>query len=891
MIFTQDVQEPNFDLIRLSLSEMIEEAAKYIPTNPPERGWDNLQEAIREARRFLQNNDLQDKMNVLALAKRFDRSLDVTQNRWTEASKGKHFMELFLSWKQTVLHPFLQSWREFVHPKLIRVVQPAVDFYLQRRMESGMLSYQDLLMKTAQLLRENHDVRSYFNRRYTRLLVDEFQDTDPIQAEMMLLLTSDNPDQADWRLAIPRPGSLFIVGDPKQSIYRFRRADISTYNFVKQQIVSCGSVLQLTKNFRSVKAIGDFVNDAFVSKFTPSTEVTDHQANFVTMVTQLDNPNTEVATHGIYTLTVPKMEWHRKLDIAEYDSERIARYIAWACKGNLQIQEKSGTDSRPVTRNAESGDFMILMKRREFIGLYAEKLEQYGIPSVTSGSRVDYEEMHALHTLVECLNDYTDRIPLLAILRGMLFGISDESLYHYSREAGRITLFALPEEATLSEKAKPVYLGLKRIQLYFNWVRTLSALTAFMKIIDDLGLLPYAAVNETGSIRAGTMVKLLELIQTDTAVSANWHELAAFFRKLRQTDEFEGTSLFAGYGGAVRIMNLHKAKGLEAPIVFMACPCGDNDHDAVEHVDRGTDTALGYFTISRKKDAHTKEMIAQPVGWEEKALKERLYIQAEEDRLLYVATTRAKQLLVVSQYPGKPAIDPWSPLQSSLKNHLEIEEVEFDLVQSEPLTTAPDVEKELHIWNNWIASAEMPTYTRTSVTAQTKAHSQIELHRSKEGRGMAFGSVVHRTIEAIGNGMDVSKLETFIKMAAKEEGLEDKWLNDVFGSIECILKSEVWERSCHAKQVHHEFSLVISNENTLLKGVIDFLFEEEDGWVIVDFKTDLFEQQYEQDFIDYYSPQLLAYAQDWERLGYAVKEAGLFFVTNNNYVICNSIVS
>ncbi|MFY0544969.1 UvrD-helicase domain-containing protein [Brevibacillus sp. H7] len=886
VIFTQDVEEPDFDLIRLSLPKMVDEAARFIPTNPPEKGWDKLQEVIREARRFLRNMNLQDKMNVLAVAKMFDRSLDVTQNRWTEKTMGKQFKEQFQDWQQTVLQPFLQSWREYLHPKLIRFVQPAVEYSRMRRMESGILDFQDLLMKTAALLREHRDVREYFGRRYTRLLVDEFQDTDPIQAEMMLLLTSGDPDQADWRQALPRPGSLLIVGDPKQSIYRFRRADISTYNFVKQRIASCGDVLQLTKNFRSVAAIGDFVNYAFVSKFTPPTETTDHQANFVRMVTQQENPKGKRLTHGIYTLNVPKMERDRKADIAVYDAERIARYIAWACKGNLQIQEKGGTDGIPVTRDAEPGDFMILLKRKEFIGLYAEKLEQYGVPSDTSGSRAGYEELHALHMLVECLNDCTDRIPLLAVLRGMLFGVSDEALYYYAGETGRIAVYPLPEEEALSEKARSVYRALLRIQKYFEWVRSFPALTAFMRIIEDLGILPYAAVKETGAIRAGTLVKLLELIQTDVSVSASWHELTSFFRKLRQSDGLESTSLFAGSGGAVRIMNLHKAKGLEAPVVFLACPCGDNDHDAEEHVDRSTDTAVGFFTIKRPKDSYTQEMVAQPVGWVEKALKERTYILAEEDRLLYVAATRAKQLLVVSQYLWKPAIDPWSPLQNSLEKQLELDEVEFEPIHREPLNIAPDVAKELYSWNNWLASTAAPTYTRTSVTAQTKSLSQVELHRPAEGRGLAFGSVVHRSIEAIGNGMDDSKLETFIRMAAEEEGLEEKWLGDVLRSVRCILESEVWARSRKAKQAYHEFSIMVSKDNDLLKGVIDFLFEEEDGWIILDFKTDLFEHQYEQEFVDYYTPQVLAYVEEWERHGNKVKEAALYFISHNKYVIC-----
>lgn len=885
VIFTQDAREPDFDLIRLSLPDLIYEALRFIPSTAPQKGWDSLQETIRKASRFLQNMDLQEDRHVLALAKMFDRSFNVIQNRWTDKAMAKQCEEEFLEWQQTVLQPFLVSWREYLHPRLIRLVEPAVAYCRTKRMEAGMLDFQDLLMRTAALLREHMGVRAYFARRYTRLLVDEFQDTDPIQAEMMMMLTADDPNEPDWRKQVPRPGSLFIVGDPKQSIYRFRRADISTYNFVKERIASCGDVLQLTKNFRSVAAIGDFVNEAFASRFTQPGETADHQASFVQMVTRQDHPIGPECLHGVYKWTVPKQERDKKADIALYDAERIAQYIAWACQGNLRIVEKS-RGGEAATRCAEPGDFMVLLKRREFIGLYAEKLDQWGIPSDTSGSWADYEELKALVTLAECLNDSTDRIPLLAVLRGMFFGMSDKALYYYTQEAGYLTASSLPQKTGLSEKALPVYRSLRRIHLYFGWVRALPAVSAFMRIVQDLGVIPYAAVSQTGAIRAGTLVKLLELVHGKVSVSASWHELTSFLRKICDAKELEGTSLFAGSGKSVRIMNLHKAKGLEAPVVFMACPCGSNDHDAEEHVDRSVDPARGYFTIKRRQDSFTFEQIAQPANWAEKEEKERIYSLAEEDRLLYVAATRARQLLVVSQYPSKPEIDPWGPLQNSLEKLAELEEAAANPVVPKPLQGTPDINGPLAAWDRWREQASSPTYRRTSVTAQVKTETKAELSRPREGRGMAFGSVVHRSIEAVGNGLDQKKLGMFIRMAATEEGLDPKWLEDARHAVERILASEIWNRSRSARRSYHEFSLLSVHDHTLQKGVIDFLFEEDGGWVIVDFKTDLFDGENEQAFADYYTPQVDAYVREWEQLGNRVKEAGVYFVSPDKYVRC-----
>src|SRR5690606_25146627 len=123
------------------------------------------------------------------------------------------------------------------------------------------------------MLKNNPEVRQYFQGRYTHLLIDEFQDTDPLQAEILFYLTGQETTEPDWRQLTPRPGSLFVVGDPKQSIYRFRRADIDTYNEAKRLIARAGGgVVSLTSNFRSLAQIGEWVNQAFAELLPGETD-------------------------------------------------------------------------------------------------------------------------------------------------------------------------------------------------------------------------------------------------------------------------------------------------------------------------------------------------------------------------------------------------------------------------------------------------------------------------------------------------------------------------------------------------------------------------------------------------------------------------------------------
>lgn len=109
-------------------------------------------------------------------------------------------------------------------------LQGVIDAYEKRKSKLGLLDFVDLLVRARDLIRGDADVRAEFQARFTHVFVDEFQDTDPIQTEILMLLASDDPEVWTWQFVRPKPGKLFVVGDPKQSIYRFRRADVSIYS-------------------------------------------------------------------------------------------------------------------------------------------------------------------------------------------------------------------------------------------------------------------------------------------------------------------------------------------------------------------------------------------------------------------------------------------------------------------------------------------------------------------------------------------------------------------------------------------------------------------------------------------------------------------------------------
>ncbi|QCT01579.1 UvrD/REP helicase [Paenibacillus algicola] len=877
----EEREQPDFDRIRNTLIPLLEAAAPYIPSVEPENGWDAVQKLVRQTRQKMRYIDLTDDMRVLEIAKEFDRSLGVTLNRWTSKEHAREMKTLFAEWQINVLFPFLQEWREYMYPKLISFVQPAMAYYEARRYAAGKLNFQDLLMQSAKLVRDNQEVRNYFAERYQRLLVDEFQDTDPIQAELMFLLTGETEDirfTKQWRKLTPRPGSLFVVGDPKQSIYRFRRADISIYNEVKARIQECGAVLNLSSNFRSVPSIGDFVNGQFVDKL-PSSE-TEYQAAFVKMETRVyDDNGGPKAPQGIYTLQYPKMPGGKAV-VAQFDAEQIAQYISWACtNGNLQIIDRNGRN-----RDAVPSDFLILTKTKDFIHLYAEQLDLFGVPAHTSGSSTVYGEQLALLQLMRCLEDSEDKPALLAVMRGMLFGLSDRQLWAFKREGHRFSLFNLPVLDVCGDEAKAVVAVLAKLQRYKAWVRTLSAAAAFNQIVNDLGILPYVSTLPTGSVRAGTLVRMMQMMCSDLAASSSWTEWCRLMEHMISGRGMEASSLYAGGHQAVRIMNLHKAKGLEAPIVFLACPCGESDHDAAQYIDRAAEPAAGYFTISKTIGTFKKELIAQPARWGEMSERERAFSNAEKDRLLYVAATRPKQMLIISLYPDQPAKCPWSPLIEGLYSLRELHVPAIKPEHKTELTKGPDLQNMAAVRKQRLDAMSEPTYAVVSVTSQTKAAGN-KPEWSAEGKGLAFGSVVHRAIELVGKGLAESEIEDTMCYLADEEGMAAEHISEAIRVVKSVVASELWQRSLRASRRLFEVPLMIRKRAdeisglTYVRGVIDFLFEEEDGWVILDFKTDSVTGENLQSFIDFYRPQVQTYASEWERtFGYRVKEVGLYFV-------------
>ena len=434
------------------------------------------------------------------------------------------------------------------------------------------------------------------------------------------------------------------MGDPKQSIYRFRRADIDIYNLVRERFTDpgVGLVLPLTLNFRSVSALCTWANDVFATRFPA--EPTAYAPRFAS----LDAHSTD-ASGGVFTLT------HScdSDELQQQDADRIATYI--------RTEVDAG--------RRQFNDFLILTrKKRGRIAAYAHALESLNIPTEVSGAGAFGESVavKTLTALLRALADPQNPVALIAVLRGPLFGISDPELFAFKQASGWFSLF---HESTNAEGTplSSVQSALIALRQYYRWTRLLPAAAAFERILEDTGYLALAST-PPGGVDAGNLLHAVDRVRQVVEGGGSLANAAdALEADSESTSELESLPLEPGRTDVVRLMNLHKAKGLEANVVFLADPAGGVRLWVDVHIERTDLKARGWLKIVRKSEgSYAGKLIGEHVDWPVCEAAELPYLQAEEDRLLYVATTRAREMLVVSRWMGRTTYPAWGVLNQFL---------------------------------------------------------------------------------------------------------------------------------------------------------------------------------------------------------------------------------
>ena len=531
------------------------------------------------------------------------------------------------------------------------------------------------------------------------------------------------------------------------------------------------------------------------------------------------------------------------------------------------------------------------------------------------------EELPLLCACLRALVRPDDPVALIAVLRSELFGISDEALYQFKRAGGRFT-FREPITANglAQEHDKPIRDSFDRLYRYFQWLDVLPAVASIERIADDLGLLPRACASSGGDVRAGSLAKLFELCRAVGSEQLSMVGLLDYLDRLRTADEkYDGISVRPHGAPVVRLMNLHKVKGLEAPVVVLADPTGNYEHPIDLHIDRSGASVRGYMAVHAPRPEvgySTPRLIACPPEWPRFEETEQEFLQAEKQRLLYVAATRAGTCLVVSTREKRANENPWRILAEDLSGR--------DIHEDPGPQTAParktvrvslaDVEAGVKDIDERWRTVRQPTYKVEALKAAALRSDRKEgdVHRPTDslsdskfeigtdsapataGRGVEWGEDIHVLLETAMRrpSADLSSLAR--SLSREREGdfdVEDR-AADLVTTVQKVMKSEIWKRAQASQRTLAEVPLTMMADGdesrtllpTLQRGAIDLVFFEPGGWVIVDYKTDRIEGTSVKAKVEHYRPQVESYARAWARLlRQPVKEVGLFFTQLNRY--------
>ena len=885
----EPVQKPDLSTAVAELEAFLQHTEAHIPDPLPGRR-DALQTALVRTRLFLSNRGIHSDADRIALLQILSGNLSVTLKSWTPNQDfAKHLRDTLLPEFQTeILNPTLTQWRQYIYRFAAPFVDDAVAEYARTRRETGRLTFQDLLELAARLLRDHPEVRRHFQDRYRCLFVDEFQDTDPIQAEILLYLTGENLQETDWRKLTPRPGSLFLVGDGKQSIYRFRRADVETFDLVRNRIGDTnGDIVNLNTNFRSVGHLCDWINTAYEPLFAAHEKP--YQAEFAPLFKY--RPDGE--NMAVRRISIDKVYRNSRSQIAEQDAERIANFIAEAIEGKAEFNGDASS--------ASPGDFLILTRTSGYLSHYAQALEKCGIPfEITGGDRLG--EADVLHTLADFLETVSmpdNPLPLLAYLRGDLVGLGDDTLYAFKKAGGNFNWTRdLPKEMDpeLRRTFEQAYDHLKKAS---KWLQFLSPDTAIARCVQKLGTLPFVRTLPMGETHAGNLIRILSLIREWTAQGLHWGQVVTELRALIDDRDYkiEQMTIPSAQEDVVRLMNLHQAKGLQGKIVFLADPYDTSytRYGPEFHVSRTSDEPFLALPITKPRGPYQREVVAEPVGWEDTEAEETRFLQGEELRLLYVAATRAENLLVVSTYEEKPDHGPWSPLYPHLKNVPELAHDDHSPqpTPETPSTKTPSVEMEREQRDQFWQAVKKESFEVAQVTDDRSHITYADEGRSATpaGKGAAYGTVIHQIFDDAINMRLPDDPTPYVAHLLQETGTDTEFLPHALDALQHFRNSEIWKEMQASETVYTEVPFAVSqavnnaSSNKIIRGVIDLVYRLPEGWKIVDYKTNAVKTDQDvQALCEQTADQVNTYARHWAKFtGETVVAKGLWLTARREF--------
>ena len=785
-----------------------------------------------------------------------------------------------------------------VLPALSRLFLRADVRYESSKGNGSMLDMDDLLEKTHQLLATDADIRHRLAQHYRFALIDEFQDTDPLQWEIIRSLASPDGQMAGDKL--------FIVGDPKQSIYSFRAADVTVFARVRAAIAAAnaahqrdsqpfcddGEVLDASpderlgtlvmgENFRTLAQPVAFVNALF-PKFMQTVPDEPFQVGYDPLI---GCRPTSVSEGSVELLLLPPDGNRDATETALREAELVARRLSHLLAGNdLQVADQDGL------RPPEPGDIALLLRRRSNLPAYEDALRACGIPFQVAGGQGFYQrqEIYDLANILRVLCNPGDSIALMGALRSPYFGLSDNALYALTApQGGRLAehladanqrqhLTPADQEAAADAVA--------RLQRWEELRDRVPLVELLHTILEDTGAWGFLCYGERGEQAVANVHKLLDLAREFRGPLVDF---TARLDLLTTAEEREGEALLDA--DALHILTVHAAKGLEFPIVVVPDLAArfnfQNSTPALIDAEKG----IGLRVLDPEQDykrtsSFVRTLINRNAGRRQRA---------EEKRLLYVACTRARDHLLLGgaltdkhfaadldaaadclgwicgslalteddlargtkSVAGVPSplpihTDPNAfPVSATGDRRAEPAFRALDAAPAQAATPSLDLLSPLDDLQDRpeFAASELVLFA-----ADPAAHHRqyalglppwpLDQVDAPRRRGMIFGQLAHAGIEALSNSPDADPAPLAADLVAAATLPVASYRAPFERELAALLRrcrqsplAALWRTHAEART---EVRFTLSLERGLVHGVVDYMGRGADGlWELVDYKT------------------------------------------------------
>ena len=737
-----------------------------------------------------------------------------------------------------------------------------LDLYRNYKRGAALLDFDDLLHHARDLLKSDEAVRVALAERYSHILVDEFQDTDPVQAEIIWRLAGEGDPESPWHERAIRPGALFLVGDPKQAIYRFRGADVQIYLVAKQALLERdpASILKISSNFRTREPILKYVNEHFQGMLDEA----QGQPGFTALrATRSSGDEPSIAAFDIALddrhkntkgkLLADRVRREEAAVVADIVRRLIGAYLVW---------DKDEREFRP----ARAGDIALLAPTGTSLWIYEQALERCEIPIATQAGKGFFrrQEVQDLIAVTRAIADSRDTLAFGALIRGPLVGLTEEriadeieALQVRPEGAGRLNLWTDPERIGSDVLRKTLTV----LQNLARKARRNTPCHLLAEAVEELHVRPILkARHPRGAERALANVELV----LEMARAYAGRGIGDFARALWQRWN-DGDAQAEGRpdaeADAVSIITMHSAKGLEWPIVIPI------NSTTIPRSD------MNFLYRRRDDSVHFKVFGFPSSDYEKVCQEETEELRRERIRLWYVALTRARDLLLLPRQ-NERIEDDWLSL-------IDIDIEALPLFDGARFKGAPTVEvgggpnaQDAEAWKREAATIaanqryiswyqpsrhedrEEPMEEQEAVFASADAALETMPEETEEAHirgGRERGLILHKLMEEVLTGEtagDTGPLQARAAELVAQRGLKDEqnaaagpasaeMVASVVRTLQLPELTALWPRLVPEFRVYA--SAIEGRAATLTAGIADAVAIDEKGHidVVVDWKSDV----------------------------------------------------